>query len=132
MSGDDRQRIDKWLWFARIAKSRTLAQKLAISGRIRVNRDRNHSASRPVKSGDILTIAFDSGVRVLRIVDVGLRRGPPAEARSLYEDLSLPGASSPGGTAPRSAASGHPTKRQRGAINALKRSFRENSPVVDD
>ena len=59
MTNDDRQRIDKWLWFARIAKSRTLAQKLAMSGRVRVNRERHQSASRLIRTGDILTIALD-------------------------------------------------------------------------
>jgi ribosome-associated heat shock protein Hsp15 len=90
MTGEDRQRIDKWLWFARLAKTRTAAQKLAVSGRVRVNREKNDSASRAVKVGDVLTVALDSGVRILRISANGERRGPAAEARLLYEDLSPP------------------------------------------
>jgi ribosome-associated heat shock protein Hsp15 len=82
------QRIDKWLWFARIAKTRTLAQKLAVSGHLRVNRERSDSASRLVKSGDTLTIATEGSVRVLRVRGLGQRRGPPAEARQLYDELS--------------------------------------------
>jgi len=122
MTSDGRQRIDKWLWFARMAKSRTLAQKLAVSGRVRVNRERNHSTSRPVQPGDILTIALDSGVRVLKVVAPGSRRGPAAEARLLYEDLSPPPVSAPPSVAERSSGEGRPTKRDRRAIDTLKRS----------
>ena len=60
-SRDTRQRIDKWLWFARLAKTRTAAQKLAVSGRVRVNREKSDSASRLVRMGDVLTIALESG-----------------------------------------------------------------------
>jgi ribosome-associated heat shock protein Hsp15 len=118
MSAEGRQRIDKWLWFARLAKSRTIAQKLAVSGRVRVNRDKNDSASRQVKVGDVLTIALESGVRVLRIAATGERRGPAPEARLLYEDLSPPpergtAATGPAPAALREPGSGRPTKRQR-------------------
>ena len=116
---DTRQRIDKWLWFARIAKSRTLAQKLAISGRVRINRQRNDSASQPVKVGDTLTIGLESGVRVLRILATGSRRGPAAEARLLFEDLSPP--VPPASTETRDPGTGRPTKRDRRAISAFKR-----------
>jgi ribosome-associated heat shock protein Hsp15 len=114
-----RQRIDKWLWFARIAKSRTLAQKLAISGRVRINRERNDSTSQPVKVGDTLTIGLESGVRVLRILATGTRRGPAAEARLLFEDLSPPPL--PASSEMRDPGTGRPTKRDRRAISAFKR-----------
>ncbi len=94
MTPDDTQRIDKWLWYARVVKSRTRAQKLAVSGRIRVNRNPIRSASRSIRIGDVLTISLDSGVRVLRIVSPGLQRRSAAEARLLYEDLSPQSASS--------------------------------------
>ena len=137
MTGEARQRIDKWLWFARVAKTRTIAQKLAISGRVRVNREKNASASRAVKVGDVLTIAFDSGVRILRIALTGERRGPASEARLLYEDLSpppLPRAEErvrDGGRAP---GSGRPTKRDRRALDALTDSGkdRDESPAARD
>ena len=116
---DTRQRIDKWLWFARIAKSRTLAQKLAISGRVRINRERNDSASQPVKVGDTLTIGLESGVRVLRILATGSRRGPATEARLLFEDLSPPVPPAP--VEMRGPGTGRPTKRDRRAISAFKR-----------
>ena len=90
MTAGDRRRIDKWLWYARLAKTRTAAQGLAVSGRVRVNRERNDSASRPLKVGDVLTVAFDSGVKVLKVAALGERRGPASEAQLLYEDLSPP------------------------------------------
>lgn len=114
-SGDGRLRIDKWLWYARLAKTRTLAQKLAVSGRVRVNRERNETASRPLKIGDTLTIGGPAGVRVFRILALGARRGPPAEARDLYDDLSPPAATAAG---PRRGA--RPTKRDRRALETLR------------
>ncbi len=123
MTSDGRQRIDKWLWFARVTKSRTLAQKLAVSGRVRVNRERNQSASRPVQPGDILTIALESGVRVLKVVAPGSRRGPPAEAHLLYEDLSPPPEPATPSAVDRPAGGSRPTKRDRRAIDALQGRF---------
>jgi ribosome-associated heat shock protein Hsp15 len=117
-----RQRIDKWLWFARLAKTRTLAQRLAVSGRVRINREKCAAASDLVKAGDVLTIALERGVRVLRIRAPGTRRGPPAEARVLFEDLSPP-AEPPMPAAPdgvRPAGSGRPTKRDRRRLDAVK------------
>ena len=90
MAEDDRRRIDKWLWFARCAKTRTTAQKLVIAGRVRVNRDKIDSASRNIRVGDVLTISLDAGIRVLRVQALGHRRGPAEEARQLYEDLTPP------------------------------------------
>jgi ribosome-associated heat shock protein Hsp15 len=107
---DGRQRLDKWLWYARLAKTRTLAQKLAVSGHVRINRDRTDSASHAVKIGDVLTIALVGGVRVLKILAPGDRRGPAAEARLLYEDLSPP--RPPAEPIPISGGS-RPTKRDR-------------------
>jgi len=116
---DDRLRIDKWLWYARLARTRTLAQKLAVSGRVRVNRQKNDSSARQLRIGDVLTIALDSGVRVLKVAATGNRRGPASEARLLYEDLSPPLPPRPREAGPRSAG-GRPTKRERRAIDRLK------------
>jgi ribosome-associated heat shock protein Hsp15 len=116
MSGDKGQRIDKWLWFARVVKTRTLAQKLAVSGRVRVNREKNDSSSRLVKVGDTLTVTLEAAVRVLRVVSPGVRRGPPAEARLLYEDLSPPPLPIPRAHGARQPGAGRPTKRDRRAI----------------
>lgn len=106
-----RQRIDKWLWYARIVKSRTLAQKLAVSGRVRVNRERNDSASRLIKPGDTLTIALGETVRILRVLDPGSRRGPAEEARRLYDDLTPP--PEPGAPPLGDRVGARPTKRDR-------------------
>jgi ribosome-associated heat shock protein Hsp15 len=86
------QRLDKWLWFARVAKSRTLAAQLVEDGKVRVNRTRATKPSQAVRSGDVLTIAFRGRVQVLRVRAAGERRGPPAEARLLYEVVSGHGA----------------------------------------
>lgn len=116
------QRIDKWLFFARVTKSRSLAARLAQSGRIRVNRNKVDQASHVVKPGDVLTITLDRQVRVLKVVSTGSRRGPFEEARLLYEDLtpaSLPREERlPAALPPlREAGSGRPTKRERRQID---------------
>ncbi len=106
------QRIDKWLWFARLAKTRTTAQKLVHAGAVRVNRDKVDAASRQVRPGDVLTVALERQVRVLKVLAPGVRRGPASEAVLLYEDVTPP--------APVRPASGgeRPTKRNRRAIDA--------------
>ena len=83
-----RQRVDKWLWFARIIKSRTLAAKLVTEGRVRVNAVRIENPAKTVGPGDVLTIALEREVKVLRILANGERRGPYSEARLLYVDLN--------------------------------------------
>jgi ribosome-associated heat shock protein Hsp15 len=82
-----RIRLDKWLWFARVVKTRVIAQELATSGHVRINGQRVQSASRAVKMGDVLTIALPSRVRVLKVLDIAERRGPASEAVVLYEEL---------------------------------------------
>jgi len=83
----DRQRLDKWLWFARMARTRTAAAQLVSDGHVRVNGQRVTQAAKAVRPGDILTIALQRDVRLLRIVAAGARRGPYEEARLLYEDV---------------------------------------------
>ncbi|HEY5827566.1 RNA-binding S4 domain-containing protein [Methyloceanibacter sp.] len=90
------QRLDKWLWFARVIKSRTLAAQLVEDGKVRVNRVRASKPSQVVHSGDVLTIAVRGRVRLLRVLAAADRRGPPAEARMLYE-VVLPGGGSDAG-----------------------------------
>lgn len=86
----DAQRIDKWLWHARFARTRAAAQRLALSGHIRINRDKVQAASRLVRVGDVLTLAFGQGVRVIRICGIAERRGSFEQAQRLYADqLSL-------------------------------------------
>ena len=122
--GRPRQRVDKWLWFARLARTRTAAQKLAVSGRVRVNLVKNHSASRLLAPGDVLTVATPSGIRVLKVVAPGDRRRSADEARQLYQDLS-PAPANPRASA-REERSPRPDKRQRRAIAAFQRSVRDD------
>ncbi|MFD1333120.1 RNA-binding S4 domain-containing protein [Methylopila musalis] len=84
----DRARLDVWLWRARVVKTRALAVRLVQSGHVRVNGQRITAAGRGVKAGDVLTIALESTVRVLRVADLGARRGPADEALSLFTDLA--------------------------------------------
>jgi ribosome-associated heat shock protein Hsp15 len=81
-------RLDKYLWFARIVKSRALAQAMAENGRIRIGGRVVDRAHAPVRTGDVLSFAQRGTVRVLRIEALPVRRGPPAEARSLYSELT--------------------------------------------
>jgi ribosome-associated heat shock protein Hsp15 len=93
MAGANSQRVDKWLFFARVVKSRSLATKLVQAGRVRVNREKIEQAAYPVKPGDVLTVSLDRRVLVYRVVAPGSRRGPAEEARSLYENLGPDSAS---------------------------------------
>ncbi len=88
----DWQRLDTWLWHARVARTRGACARLVGQGTVRINRqptDKPHAKLRP---GDVLTFALGSAergvVRVWRVAALGGRRGPAAEARTLYEDLA--------------------------------------------
>jgi ribosome-associated heat shock protein Hsp15 len=83
----DRQRLDKWLWHARVVKARTSAAELVARGFVRINGARETSPGHAVKPGDVLTIALDRSVRVLKVIGFSERRGDASSARVLYEDL---------------------------------------------
>jgi ribosome-associated heat shock protein Hsp15 len=85
----EEQRLDKWLWFARFAKSRSLAAKLIEEGCIRVNRQRAVKPSMAVKCGDVLTMTLHGRVRVVEVRAAGERRGPASEAQTLYSEVIL-------------------------------------------
>jgi ribosome-associated heat shock protein Hsp15 len=125
-------RLDKWLWFARVAKSRTLAATLVSNGKVRLNRERIDKPAQTVRVGDVVTATVGRQVRVLRVVALGSRRGPAAEARCLFEELTEPAnppnapqpkavAEKPGAAqtvlAVRAPGTGRPTKRDRRAID---------------
>ena len=80
-------RIDKWLWHARFCKTRLIAQSKAEAGRIRLNGHRVEKAHMAVRVGDVMTLPVGGKVVALRVLQLGQRRGPAAEARSLYELL---------------------------------------------
>ncbi|MEO4043045.1 RNA-binding S4 domain-containing protein [Hoeflea sp. CAU 1731] len=119
------QRIDKWLFYARVLKSRSLAAKLVQKGRVRVNGDKIDRASRMIVAGDVLTITLDRVIKVLEVADPGTRRGPYEEARQLYRDISPEPSpekdKTPVAMVPlREAGSGRPTKRDRRQIDRWK------------
>lgn len=109
--------MDKWLWQARFFKTRSLATKLVSEGQVRVNANRVSKPATPVGAGDVLTFAQGARVRVIRIVALGIRRGPAPEAQTLYEDMTPP----PEPGTPDAVRSGpRPTKRDRRALDALR------------
>ncbi len=93
----DSLRLDKFLWFARIVKTRALAQALAEEGRIRIGGRLIDRAHAPVRIGDVLSFAQRGSVRVLRVEALPARRGPPAEARALYTEVPEAPLTSEGG-----------------------------------
>jgi ribosome-associated heat shock protein Hsp15 len=84
---DDAIRLDKWLWYARFFKSRSLAQTFVAEENVRVNRQKVAKPAAIVHVGDVLTLAFERGVLVVEVLDLGERRGPAREARGLYRTL---------------------------------------------
>ena len=83
----ERQRLDKWLWHARVVKARTSAAALVETGHVRINGVREKAPGHGVKAGDVVTIGLDGGVRVLKVIGFSERRGDASAARVLYEDL---------------------------------------------
>ncbi|WP_420606119.1 RNA-binding S4 domain-containing protein [Novosphingopyxis sp.] len=80
-------RVDKLLWFLRFAKSRTRAQAIVAAGHIRLNGRRVERGSACVRPGDVISLPIGEAVRVIRVVALPARRGPPAEAGSCYEEI---------------------------------------------
>jgi ribosome-associated heat shock protein Hsp15 len=122
----ERQRLDKWLFFSRAVKSRTLAQKLIEAGAVRVNSERVTDSDHRVGANDVLTMTVHGRLLVWKIVDPGSRRGPAPEAARLYEDLSPPTlprsevSAFDAAVAPRAPGSGRPTKKERRETNRLR------------
>jgi ribosome-associated heat shock protein Hsp15 len=86
-AGPKTQRVDKWLWHARVVKTRTLAAEIVETGKVRRNRERLTKSSDQVKLGDVLTITLPSRVIVLRATGFSEHRGSPADAARLFEDV---------------------------------------------
>ena len=98
------QRLDAWLWFARFRRSRADCVRLIEAGAVRINRRPVDKPATPVRAGDVLTLALqadriatlpplgaaprESPVIVVRVTALGLRRGPAAEARTLYDEVA--------------------------------------------
>ncbi len=120
---DDRQRIDKWLWHARIVRTRGAAAALAASGHVRINGARVLAPAKPVRAGDVVTVALDRRVRVLKVTGFAVRRGSADLAQALYADLAPAIAAGtgkeerPSPNAQREPGAGRPTKQERRAID---------------
>lgn len=123
----DTVRLDKWLWYARFYKSRSLAAKLCKSGKVRVNSTVVKKSHHHIRLGDILTFPLGNRIRVIRIEGLTSRRGPPTKARELFEDLNPqvenelnPKENVSEVSAKRDPGSGRPTKLQRRALDRLR------------
>jgi ribosome-associated heat shock protein Hsp15 len=95
--GKQTQRLDKWLWHARIVKTRSLASQLVGKGKFRVNRERIVKPAHMVKCGDVITGSLFGRVRIFQIAGFSERRGPAVEARALYVDMTPPEKEAPEG-----------------------------------
>ncbi|RCW25895.1 heat shock protein Hsp15 [Ciceribacter lividus] len=121
---DSRQRLDKWLFFARMAKSRSIAQRRIAAGDVRVNDQKILQASHTVRAGDRVVLVAGARSRILVVKAAGVRRGPYEEARQLYDDVtpaeqeSQP--SNSFGQAIRRAGTGRPTKKERRVLDELR------------
>ena len=117
-------RLDKWLWHARFARTRSLAAKLVAGARFRINGNPTDKAHHAVRPGDVLTFPLGPHIRVIKVLALGTRRGPAPEARLLYDDLdppkSTPTVPAEPPVAPRADGAGRPTKRERRETDRLK------------
>ena len=118
-----RLRLDKWLWYARFFKTRSLAARMCADGGIRIGGVPVTKAHHTVKPGDVLTFAQGRHIRVIKVLALGVRRGPAPEAQALYEDLAPPTAETAmalpiSGNRPPGA--GRPTKFERRATDRLR------------
>lgn len=121
------QRIDQWLWHARLFKTRTLAGKFVSDGRVRVTRDetpmRVEKASFTIRPGDHLVFTLHDRLRILGVIQCAKRRGPASEAQTLYDDQSPPPPpkeKKPVTPFAREKGAGRPTKKDRRALDAVK------------
>jgi ribosome-associated heat shock protein Hsp15 len=88
----DWQRLDKWLWCARFMRARADCAALVAEGRVRLNRQPTDKPHARLRVGDVLTLALRGEVRVVEVLSLALRRGPPGEARALYREIPPAGA----------------------------------------
>ena len=82
-----RQRIDRWLWHARFVRTRGAAAAITEAGYIRINGARINAPGRMIRTGDIITVALDRGVRVVRVTGFAERRGAPKSVAALYQEV---------------------------------------------
>ena len=120
---EDGLRADKWLWYARFFKTRSLAAKLCSGGQLRIDGSLVTKAHSKLKVGDVLTFPQGHHIRVVKVVALGTRRGPAPEAQGLYEDLKPPSSENrlpAAGRSRRDPGTGRPTKKDRRALERLR------------
>lgn len=120
----EKLRVDKWLWYARFFKTRTLASQQVTAGHLRVNSQPIRKAGYMVKAGDVLTFPKADDIRVIEIVDLGEKRKGAPEAALLYNDLDPPvrkiKSEQPPVAGLRERGAGRPTKKERRETDALR------------
>ncbi len=125
VSGEDRdwQRLDKWLWCARLLRQRADCAALAAAGGIRVNRLPTDKPHAKLRVGDVITLPLRSDVRVLRVLALAARRGPAAEAAGLYQDIAEPTPTDPSCAGPACArphSRSYPGSEEQGPAGELR------------
>lgn len=118
----DSLRVDKWLWAARVFKTRSLAGAACDGGKVDIN-DEVAKPARRVRIGDLIAVTLPRGRRrILKVAGVDDQRGSAAVAKALFEDLTPPEPPRPLQAPPprREAGAGRPTKRERRDIERLR------------
>ena len=131
MTHPDKQRLDQWLFHARLFKTRTLASTRCKGSKIRVDGGISNKAGMLIHPGQVLTFQRGGRIRVIKILELAKRRGPASEAINLYEDLTPeqtrlktrgPFSYPPSRNGMRETGTGRPTKKDRRAVDRLKKS----------
>ncbi len=119
-------RLDKWLWYARFFKTRSIAQKVITSGKVRVDQTKVSKASTAIRAGQVLTFPQADIIKVIRILELGERRGPAPQAQCLYEDMTPENHyRDPNISVPVYEKKGRPTKKDRRKMQASSRDMLE-------
>ena len=114
------QRLDRWLWCARLVKTRSLGAKMIAAGKVRVNGERTLKPARAIQPGDVVTASLGR-LWVVRVITAAERRVSPSIAQTLYEDLAPPAIASMESTLKATAHRGpRPTKRDRRRLDAWR------------
>ncbi|GAA6211612.1 RNA-binding S4 domain-containing protein [Hyphomicrobiales bacterium 4NK60-0047b] len=120
------RRIDQWLFYSRLVKSRSLAGRLVEAGKLRVNKVKVSKPSSLVRKGDVITSMINRDLKIIEILELGVRRGPASEAKELYNDITPKEAPRPkpgrfiAKTPSRPKGEGRPTKKDRRKYDSIK------------
>ena len=116
-------RLDTYLFYIRMFKSRSLATKFILSNRLRISGQVTKKSHKPISIGDVLTMTINDNIKILKVLDIPNRRGPYSEALNFYEDIT------PSENIQKTKVNknninfvervGRPTKRERRQINRL-------------